>query len=59
MKQSLSDDAAFLLETKHLFITGNPDLEKIKKSLEMEIGQAVKLTITKQEGNYIEATFSL
>ena len=60
MKQSLSEEAAFLLETNQLNITGNPpELEKIKKRLEEEIGRIVNLTITKQEGNHIEATFSL
>ncbi len=60
MKHKLSEQAKFLLETKHLFIKGKgPDLHKIKKELEEEMERVISVTITKQEENYIEATFSL
>ena len=56
----MSEQAKFLLENKHLFITGNPPkLEKIKNQLEDETKRIISIIITKQEGNYIEATFSI
>ena len=58
-KKILSEEATFLLKTKSLKITGNPNLEKVKKGLENEIGKELTLTIDKQEGKYIEATFTL
>ncbi|MBC7721528.1 MAG: hypothetical protein H7068_05845 [Pedobacter sp.] len=59
IKKTLSEEAAFLLKSKGLTVTGNPDLAKLKGDLENEIGRKITLTITKQEGNYIEATFTL
>lgn len=55
----LSEEAIFLLKNGWLEITGTPNLEKIKKDLEKELGRELTLFLKKQEGNYLEATLLL